>query len=171
MATIDQFEKGGRLLLWVVMAATVALVPLGAFNLAKNSARTAEQVRLDAAAQAAKDKAERVAKEAANKPQRLAIDSVGEVLHLLDGSIGTIWFSNATPREGVVCVEGTASAGEKSTTSLATCKAVEPYETNVKMSVMFAGASISKLCPGGSCAFSVKDVAPQMVPQPAVAAK
>jgi hypothetical protein len=165
MATIDQFEKGGRFALWVVLAATVALVPIGAFKLAMNSARTAEQIRLDAIAQAAKEKA---AKDAESKPARLMFSSLGPAMRALDESLGLVWFSNASPRAGVVCVYGVASRGSQSTTSLPTCKAVEPYETNVKLSVMFAGATMKEMCPGGSCELTIKDVPAE--PEPAAVA-
>jgi len=170
MATIDQVEKGGRFVLWLVLAAAAAVVPIGAYGLASASARTAEQVRQDALKEATKEKAEKAAKEAASKPARLTLASMGSVMNMLEGSVGTIWFSNASSRQGVVCIQGTASAGQQSTKSLATCNKVDAYETNVKMSVMFAGASIKSICPAGTCAFDVNDVPAELEPT-AVAAK
>ena len=163
MVTIDQVEKGGRFLLWIVLAAAAAVVPIGAYDISKASARTAEQVRLDAARDAAKEKA---AKEAANKPARLSLASLGPILNLLEGSIGTIWFSNATSHEGFVCVQGIVSVGEQSTKSLASCRKLDAYETNVKMTVEFAGASIKAICPTGSCSFNVKDIPVETEPTP-----
>jgi hypothetical protein len=161
MPTIDQLEKGGRLVLWIALAAAAALVPIGAYGVAKANARTAEEVRADALK-------ERAAKEAANKPGRLPLVSMGPVLSTMDGATGHAWFTNTWDRSGVLCAYGvvTSEDGTKKTESIPACHEVAAYASNVKMSFLFAGDAVAA-CSGNRCRLSIKDV--PIPAEPAVA--
>lgn len=153
---IDQLEKLGRLLMWVVISGVLvvafAVVPLRMVeqddeaNALRAAVRAAEKQLQDALD----------AKEEA-RPKRIPLKGMGTYLSALDESSarGHFWFSNVSPRKGSVCVKGVATnlSGE-STDSLPTCTMVGPYSTaNIEM--MFAGGWISKNCEGG-CSMEIK---------------
>ncbi len=63
-----------------------------------------------------------------------------------------------SPRAGVVCISGAAvnpETGER-TQSLATCKHVAPYESNVDLVLEFAGSTFDQVCKGVSCELKFK---------------
>ncbi len=171
-STIDMLEKGGRFVLWVAIAIFFAVVPVSLYARDKQAVKDAEEARAERArekADLAKQKAED-----AKKPVRLTLASMGPGMRALVGSEGLLWFTNATPREGVVCVYGVASTTNgQSVESLPSCAHVEPYESNLKVSMMFAGGDLRAICPTpSSCDLSVKDLPiSEPAPVPVAAAR
>jgi hypothetical protein len=167
---IEKLERIGRLILWLAIASLCVTIPVRMHLQAREASRLAEETKAELAREKA-DAAKRAAEEAL-KPQRLSLDSMGSAFSVLDGSTGHLWFSNASARDGVLCIVGIASKNGASTKSLTTCKKVEPYETNIKLSVMFAGGDLRAICPDSSCKFQVEDAGSTPTAQPkAVAAQ
>jgi len=157
---IDRLEKAGRFALWVALTIVVVLYPVQTFLREQEAARLAniaktETARLKVEVETA-EKAERAAK--AKGPPRITLDSMGPFFTGREGSLGYAWFTNASARAGVICVYAnlTNSAG-KGTQSLPLCKGVDAYDSNVKLTMMFAGADVSALCQSG-CDMHVKDM-------------
>jgi hypothetical protein len=103
-----------------------------------------------------------LAKERAPKPTAiLPFASFGTALSMLSmtKAEGHTWFTNVSPRAGVVCLEGIAKnpTTQRSTTSLPSCAPVGPYASDVHVSFMFAGRDLEEICPKAACDFSVKD--------------
>jgi hypothetical protein len=152
---IDRLEKTGRLVLWFTLAAACMLVVLGyakqqeSLMSAAASLHAAEQHRTEAKQ-----------KEEERGPTRLTIKSMGSAFSSFneDRATGEVWFTNVSPRSGVVCVVGVATNPntQQSQHSLASCEAVTPYAT-VKMKVMFAGGDLDTVCKGAKCAFQILD--------------
>jgi hypothetical protein len=161
---IDRLEKAGRTVLWFAIAIGV-LAYLGE-TLARD--RAIAKAAEEAKAQIAKERAELAKEKLSKKATRLALASMGTVFQGLEGSLGHVWFTNASEREGVVCARGTASNGHQSIESLVACGHVDAYESNVKLNLMFAGSDMKELCLNSPCSLDVKDAAEK--PQ-AVAAK
>jgi hypothetical protein len=155
MHWIDRLEKVGRLVLWLTLASAVVLVPLGYINLRQAAEREREE---------ATRRIGELERQAATPPKesRLLLASMGLSMRALDqdDSTGRVYFSNVSPRSGVVCVGGTATnpTTNKTTSSLPACKPAAAYATNVVIEVMFAGGDLNAVCKGVSCAFSIKDV-------------
>lgn len=152
---IDRLEKLGRLVLWLTLASAVVLVPIIYIR-----QRTEEAARAELAAQNEQRRALE-AKEA-EKSVRLSLASMGDVIHRLSTATATghIAFSNVSPRSGVVCIAGVATNPDTNakTESLASCKRVGAYDTNVDMQVSFAGGDLSAVCKGVTCAFTFREV-------------
>lgn len=167
-AKIDLLEKGGRFVLWIAIAVAFVFGTVEVYARDKQLAKDTEELR----AEHTREKAELVKAHAAEveakKPLRLTLASMGPGMRALVGSEGLLWFTNATPREGVVCVYGVASTTNgQSVESLPSCAHVEPYESNMKVSMMFAGGDLRAICPTPSaCDLSVKDL-PISEPAPA----
>ncbi|MFW6050160.1 MAG: hypothetical protein ACODAU_03230 [Myxococcota bacterium] len=162
MHAIDRFEKLGRLILWVVISGVLvvgfAVVPLQMVAHAAAESELREELE---------DAKERLEEARDPDSERLPLEGMGTYISGLDhrNATGMVWFTNVSPRSGVVCVEGTATNDEsgESTTSLASCSQVEPYQT-VEMKLMFAGGPLDRVCPKRSgCTFSISEVddAPQ----------
>jgi hypothetical protein len=166
MHWIDRLEKAARLVLWLTLASAVVLVPLAYINVRQAAEREREE---------ATRRAEELARRATEPPKesRLLLSSTGLSMRALDEdtATGRVYFSNVSPRSGVVCVAGTATnpATNKATASLPACKAVSAYATNVVIEMMFAGGDLQSVCKGVSCAFSIKDV-PDAAASPDVSA-
>jgi hypothetical protein len=173
--TVDHVEKIGRFVLWISIAIVFALVPLTLYNRDKQAAKDAEQARAEHEREKAELARAKAEEREAKKASVLPLQSMGSFMRLLDGNTGLVWFSNVSPNDGVVCMKGIASSNGRSTTSLATCRHVDAYETNIKMSVMFAGADIKALCSPAPCDFAAVDATaarePSVPPAPRVAAK
>jgi hypothetical protein len=96
---------------------------------------------------------------------RLKLDSLRPVMSGLVAaqSIGKLWFTNVSPRSGVVCVQGTAvnEKTKRSARSLPACTKVEPYASAVAMELMFAGQELAPVCPDQSACRLVIDEAPE----------
>jgi len=164
MHWIDQTEKVGRLVLWLALSSACVLAPISYIH-----ERTAEAEREEAAkAQERADaKAEAKAKEAAALAEKaskvLPITSMGSYMTAIDLSTasGSVWFTNASARAGVVCVEGSATneATKVSATSLVGCHEVGAYASAVRVPLMFAGGDLRAACPSaGACVLTIKDV-------------
>lgn len=159
---IEKLEHGGRLVLWLSLASAVMLAPIMYIRQRGVESQLAETARQEELAKA------KEAEKAAQRSDRLSFASMGPVIRALNAStaVGELWFSNVSPRSGVVCVAGIAtnpSSGEK-TESLATCKQVPAYATNVEMQVMFAGGVIAPLCKGVTCSFTLREVPDSAAP-------
>lgn len=102
MIWIDRIEKAGRLVLWLTLASAVVLVPVMYIN----QSQSAEETRKAEQARAKEDEAK--AKEDAERSDRLSVASLGTIITSLNEStaIGRVWFSNVSPRNGVVCLVG-----------------------------------------------------------------
>lgn len=157
MPLIDRIEKGARAALWLTLALMFLGTPLAYVSQHRTEAALREQLA-NAEAQFAAD----LAKERAPKPTAvLPFASFGTALSLLSltKAEGHTWFTNVSPRAGVVCLEGIAKnpTTQRSTTSLPSCAPVAPYASDVHVSFMFAGRDLEEICPKASCDFSVKD--------------
>lgn len=169
MSTIDRLEIGGRLLLWVVLSGVLVvafgIVPL---RLANNSA-DAETHRKDLAEmQGRLEKALHPP-----GPELLSIETFGQVLRSFNyrTALGDAWFTNVSPRSGVVCLQGGLTNREgRSTVSLPGCAEVKPY-SSVHIELTFAGGELAKLCPAGAddCDLKLGDAQPTSALAPAVA--
>src|SRR5262245_25083397 len=103
---IDRLEKAGRMVLWFALALVVLLYPVQSFLKEREAARAAEQAKAEAArlrAEAAKEEKALLA-EKTKAPERLTLASMGPFITSRDGSIGYVWFSNASARAGVMCI-------------------------------------------------------------------
>jgi hypothetical protein len=156
MIWIDRIEKTGRLVLWLTLASAVVLVPIAYTRQRSVETQTAEAARKEEQALARKLKAD------AEKSDRLSMSSMGAMMTVLNEGNGTgrVWFTNVSPRTGVVCIAGTATnpTSKVTTESLASCKNVPAYASNVEIQMMFAGANLAEVCKGVTCAFSIKEV-------------
>lgn len=155
-SVVGTLERAGRLILWLTLAAVCITIPIGMFGRDKAAAEALAQEK--AAAEAKQKKADALAAEEAKKPERLLLSSMGGIIRGLDRNVGSVWFTNASARAGVVCVDGVAThVNGQTTESLTACQVVEPYASNVKIALMFAGGDIRKVCPNDDCTLSVKD--------------
>jgi hypothetical protein len=172
MQMIDRLEKVGRLILWLVISAVLvigfAVVPLQLVRLSSAEASLREDL------EQARAKLDETLEEMEQpKSTRLPLASMGPYISGLNhrDAAGKVWFTNVSPRSGVVCLQGVATndeTGERST-SLSSCSQVDPY-ASVSMQVMFAGGDLQSVCPrGGGCTFSVAEVDDVQIEQ--VAAK
>lgn len=154
---VDRLEKLGRLVLWLAISSVFVALPLAYAKQHEAEQRAVEALRKDA---------EKAAEAAASKQKtiRLPLDSVGPAIRALNQTTarGSVWFTNLSALSGVVCLEGTATnpnTGE-STTSLATCRRVEEYESLIEVNLMFAGGELFSLCPREvKCSMKVTDAA------------
>jgi hypothetical protein len=161
MLWIDRLEKLGRLLLWLALAATIVLVPIG---LAKERRTEADTVaRVKDATRASEEKLAALEKSQADKTQRITLASIGTWLSALsvDSATGQMWFTNVSPRAGYVCVvaEATNPTTHATSLSLPGCAEVPAYASGVRITVMFAGRDLSDNCKAGACSLSIKDAA------------
>jgi hypothetical protein len=156
MIWIDRLEKAGRLVLWLSLASAVVLVPVVYIRQRSVESQAAEAARKEALALAER------AKEESEKSDRLSLKSMAPVFTLLNESTATgrAWFSNVSPRSGIVCLVGIATSASRNMTieSLASCKQISAYATNIEMQVMFAGGDLAALCKGVSCTFTLREV-------------
>lgn len=163
MIWIDRIEKAGRLVLWLTLASAVVLVPV----IYIKQSQSAEEARKEELAKAKEEQVK--AKEEAEKSDRLSVASLGMIITSLNEStaIGRVWFSNVSPRSGIVCLVGTATNPSTNMTSnsLGACQHIPAYASNVEMQVKFAGGDLSALCKGVSCSLSLKEMA-DVVPAP-----
>jgi hypothetical protein len=161
MQVIDRLEKVGRLVLWLVISAVLvigfAVVPLQLVRLSSAEAELRDDLR---AANAKLADALEEQREA--QGIRLPLEGMGSYISGMNHreAVGKMWFTNVSPRSGVVCIKGIATNDEtgESTTSIASCSQVAPYAT-VTMQTMFAGGALERVCPrGAGCSFSVSEV-------------
>ena len=155
---VDKLEKIGRLVLWFTLASGCMLVVLGLATWQSETASASASLLA-----ATKREKEQLEKELANpKPpasHRLALQSTGRAMRALDvdDAKGMLWFTNVSPRSGVVCVTGVATNPTTQTSeSLPTCEAVTPY-AEVHMKMMFAGGELRNVCKGVQCDFRLRD--------------
>jgi hypothetical protein len=153
----ENIERLGRFVLWISLAAVCVIVPI---EYMKHQARSFEsdQKRAQAEQEAEQSKA----------PRRLLYTSMGQSLVGVRDGEGYLTFTNVSPRTGVVCVTGTvknAKTGHRST-SLAACEPVQPYQSEVRLKVSFAGRVYREMCPSNDCEIDFDDAlesAPQVV--------
>ena len=161
MTRIDKLEKLARALLWLSLAVSAIFVARGhASKLqhdtrAQTALRTAEQKLAAASAQA-------------KKPVRLGLDSLRPVMSgLVAGqATGKLWFTNVSPRAGIVCVRGHAvnEKTNRSVKSLAACAPVAAY-ASVTMELRFAGRELDPICPdANACRLAVEEAPEPSVP-------
>ncbi len=159
MESIDRFEKLGRLVLWLVISGVLviafAVVPL------KLVKRSQAEFELRERLSAAEENLVKALEPAKPSIEVLTLKSMGAMLRGLNHSdaIGRVWFTNVSPREGVLCAVGSAkndTSGDAAE-SLAACTEVTPYSSG-KIELTFAGSELSTTCPGGTgCTFSLAD--------------
>lgn len=156
MLWIERLEKLGRLLLWLVLAGTIAIVPVAYINARRAETALQETIRKEELQRA---KAEKAEKEKAEKSERLPLSTVQPALMALDGAKGNLWFTNVSNRSGFLCVVGVATnpSSKQSTESMAACKLVTPYASNIELTVVFAGADLRFICKETTCSLSFKD--------------
>jgi len=156
---INGLEKLGRFALWMTISATLIVIPLGVNKSVQESARREQLARSEEQKQAAALAKE---KEEEARPKRIKLDDVNPYLLSLNTStaMGNVYFSNVSPRSGVICLSGTAgdaSTGNH-TESLPSCLELKAYESNIHMTVVFADSEIKKICPTNKCTLRVEDV-------------
>jgi hypothetical protein len=154
---IDKVEKLARAAFWLALAAGCVLVVFGFARWQHESSAAAGSL-----ARASASKPNDVTPSINDGPRinRLTFESMGRAMRALDTShaTGELWFTNVSPREGVVCVVGVArnESTQQTSESLASCENVKPY-ASVHMSVMFAGATIGEMCKGVRCVLDMRD--------------
>lgn len=161
MLWINRLEKLGRLLLWLALAATVVLVPIGLVKERQTEADTLARVK--EATREWEQKFEALERSAADKTFRIPFNSIQNGLSLLntENATGQLWFTNVSPRGGYVCVTGEAknTSSLVVTESLPACAEVPPFASAVHMTVMFAGRDLTELCKTAACSFRMKEAA------------
>jgi hypothetical protein len=157
MTLVDRLEKIGRLVLWLTLAATCVIIPL---EYGKRQAAAQREVSAaEKAQQALKAQLEELQEAAAadsdEGPERITLESVGPAMRRLDEdrAQALIWFTNVSARAGIICIVGKAAnpSAARSAVSLPACRALAPYESNVNMTVQFAGSDLASACKGGDC--------------------
>jgi len=154
MSWIDRLEKLGRFFLWLSIVAVLIGVPVS----------YASQHRAEAQLKEALVKAEAQLAEAIKPkaPERLLLKSMGDALTGLNrrDATGEVWFTNASPRSGVVCISGIAMNPDTkaSTMSLPACQEVHAYSSAVHMTVMFAGRSLEEVCGKDRCDLHISEL-------------
>jgi hypothetical protein len=150
MLWIDRFEKLGRLLLWLAISFILVVLPLAVAKRHRGEQELRESLQ----------KAEVKLADALTpkKAARLALVSMGSFLSSLNQSTATghLWFTNVSPRAGVVCVQGVAGnrAIQMTSTSLPACQEVSAYASAVHMTVMFAGGDLADACGKTACSLT-----------------
>ncbi|MGO9837359.1 MAG: hypothetical protein ACLP1X_24455 [Polyangiaceae bacterium] len=154
---LDRIEKTGRLVLWLSIASACVIVPIA--YVGQKRAETKAEAELQAAVKKAEAKVEELEK--GNKPGRVTFASVGSYMSAInyDKAQGSLWFSNVSPRGGILCVVGLAQEpeGVRSAVSLAACQEVGAYASAVHVPLMFAGGDLAAACPRSKCSLSFKD--------------
>ncbi len=97
------------------------------------------------------------------EPELFPATEVGLFLSGLDytSSEGGMTFTNASAKRGVLCLKGVAKNTKTAITtdSIADCKEIKPFESNVQLMFKFAASSLRKACPQtGDCEFSVSPI-------------
>lgn len=157
---LDRLEKAGRLVLWLSIASACLIVPITYMGLKKAEKR--EETKTEAELQAAIKKAEARAEELEklHKPRRLTLASMGGYLSGLSYSTaqGNLWFTNVSPRTGVLCIYGEAKDPDtqKTSESIPACHEVGAY-AQVHLTLMFAGGDLSAACPKSNCRVTFKE--------------
>lgn len=157
VAWSDRLERVARSTLWLSMAAAVLIVPIAYVRQRRAEAELQEELRKT------KDLfAEETKERASKKVLVLKVASMGPMLSGLVKSEGHVWFTNVSPRAGVVCLLGVATnpTTQASVTSIATCHEVGAYASKVHMTMDFAGRELDEICAKVACTLAVKD-APQ----------
>ena len=145
-------EKTTRAILWVTLSSVFVLVPITVIGMSKTEAQLKED---------AKKAEERIA-ELSKPPKvdRFALKGAGAAMTALNVSEaeGRLFFTNVSPRSGVLCVHGVATnpvTSEKNE-SLSTCEHVQPYAT-VTIKVMFAGTALREACKNATCRLTFEE--------------
>jgi hypothetical protein len=153
MLWIDRLEKLGRLLLWLAIASAMVILPVAFTRHGR------EQEKLREALQNAEAQLADALKP--KKPDRLTFKSMGMFLSALNrtNSNGEVWFTNLSPQAGVVCLQGAVANPDTKaiTTSLAACREVGAYASEVHMTMMFAGKNLADTCGKSACQLMVMD--------------
>jgi hypothetical protein len=160
MLWIERFERIGRLVLWLSLASVCVIIPIEYVRQHKIEVQRDEAVRVaESETKKAEEKLAEQLKASADKSSRLSIGGMGEYLSVLGAANAQLWFTNVSPRVGVVCVYGVATnpATRKTVESIAACQEILPYASAVHMVLMFPGGDLSEACPNASCVLSVKD--------------
>jgi len=157
--TIARAEKFGRLLLWIALAVTIVLVPIGLAKERKTEADTL--ARIKEATRATELKFEALEKSVSDKNLRIPFESIGNGLTSLsvENATGQLWFTNVSPRSGHVCVVGEATnvSTHAVTVSLPACAEVVAYASAVRISLPFPAQQLADNCKTGGCGLHVKD--------------
>jgi hypothetical protein len=160
MLWIERLERIGRLVLWLSLASVCVIIPIEYVRQHRLEVQRDEAVRVaESATKKVEEKLAEHLKASADKSSRLSIGIMGEYLSVLGTANAQIWFTNVSPRVGVVCVYGVAtnSTTHKTVESIAACQEIAPYASAVHIGIMFPGGDLSETCPGSSCVLSVKD--------------
>jgi hypothetical protein len=73
---------------------------------------------------------------------------------------GAMTFTNTTAKSGYLCLKGVATHAKTGATSesIAACREIKPFDSNVSMAFKFAG-DLYKACPQeGDCQFTTRDI-------------
>jgi hypothetical protein len=161
MPWIDRIEKIGRVILWLSIASACVIAPIEYVRLHKTEVELREAARQADEELKAAEKAEK----AAHEPHRLAFASMrahfmSALVPSAPGEQGKVWFTNVSPRTGIVCVYGVATSHttKRESTSLPTCTSIAAYAAPVHLSLMFAGGDLLDVCPKqGDCDLTIED--------------
>lgn len=151
------------MVLWLALASAAVIAPISYIRQRKAEAEQREAARVQAQAEAAKKAAEDLAEKEERKTEKsLSLAAMGRYMTSLDTSTatGNLWFTNASPRAGVICVVGVAGnpGTQKTSLSLPACHDVPAYGSAIHVPLMFAGADLKDACPPqGACRLQMKD--------------
>jgi hypothetical protein len=163
MHWIERVERVGRFVLWLALASAAVIAPLSYIRQRRAEAEQREAARVEAQAEAAKKAAEELAEKQEKKTEKsLSLAAMGQFLVGLDVATaeGHVWFTNVSPRAGVICVVGIAEnqTTQKTSTSLPACHDVPAYGSAIRVPLMFAGGDLKGVCQTqGACRLEVKD--------------
>lgn len=133
------------------------IVPIAYISQKNAEKRAATQAEAELAEAVKKAEARADELERKTKSRRLTFASMsGAYLSGVSYSSaqGNLWFTNASPRSGVVCLVAHADEGAgKTSDSIPACQEVGAY-SGVKVSFMFAGGDLSSACPKSNCRLS-----------------
>jgi hypothetical protein len=163
---IDNVERIARTALWIALALAVIAVPIGVFrNQSAEAALRAEWKIAEAALRVELKSAEEKLAEMSKpkEPALFPLKSVGMYLGRLEyaSAEGSIVFTNTTAKSGYLCLKGVATNVKTRATaeSIAACREIKPFDSNVNMTFKFAGGDLYKACPQvGDCQFSTSSV-------------
>lgn len=162
----EKVERIARTALWITLALVFIAIPIGVAK--SQSGESAVRAEMKAELKKAEYKIAELTKP--KEPELFPVSALGMHLTGLRYSVaeGEILFTNTTAKAGMLCLKGIAKnlKSEATSESIATCREVKPYDSNVRMVFSFGGGDLHKVCPQDSdCKFNVTSVGDKTEPQ------
>lgn len=166
IAMTEKVERIARTALWITLALVFVAIPIGVAKSQSNE--SAARAEAKAELKKAEDKIAELTKP--KDPELFPAKDMGMFLSGLRYSAaeGLITFTNATPKGGMLCLKGVAKNVKSGAVSesIATCKEIKPYDSNVRLVFSFASGDLHKVCAQeGDCDFNVASVVAKNEPQ------